>query len=373
ALLDGVVQDHRDGLELLHEFSSLNRRANEEGERTIGALSSALYMAWASLDKATKRMKKWTDERRRRVSYRVQLPPKLKIHPVFHVSFLKPYHGDEEDPERGVSKRAPTAVVTSYDQEVEEILSDRTIRRRGVPSYKEYLIKWHDLPDSEASWEAEDLLWQFADEIKRYHEDSTTRIRLSGILWKVDEGLGSPWNVLESFNTLSGDLKREIHDLRDSFMGEIAKIREEFGEEVSTLHQTIEDLQADMALCKRSLASRGGNANQGSKLDVPKPSPFMGKRKARAVDDFLWEMEQYLEGVNVVDDASKIKMATRYLKDTAALWWRRRHGDIERGTATIDTWAGFVADFNKQFYPENAKNEAKSRLRKLKQSGTIRE
>ncbi|GJZ94425.1 putative nucleotidyltransferase, ribonuclease H [Tanacetum coccineum] len=172
-----------------------------------------------SLDKAAKKMKKWADERRRhvefevgdqvmvkllpqqfkslrkvhkglirmyegpfpvigrvgKVSYRVQLPPKLKIHPVFHVSFLKPYHGDEEDPERGVSKRAPTTVVTSYDREVEEILSDRTIRRRGVPSYKEYLIKWRDLPDSEASWEAEDLLWQFAEEIKRYHEDGTTR------------------------------------------------------------------------------------------------------------------------------------------------------------------------------------------------------
>nr|GEW24303.1 putative retrotransposon Gag domain, aspartic peptidase domain protein [Tanacetum cinerariifolium] len=157
-----------------------------------------------------------------------------------------------------------------------------------------------------------------------------------------------------AFNTLSGDLKRKIHDLRDSFMGEIAKIREEFGEEVSTFHQTIEDLQADVALCKRSLASGGGNTNHGPKLDVPKPSPFVGKREARAVDDFLWEMEQYLEGVNLVDDASKIKMATRYLKDTAALWWRRRYGDIERGTATIDTWAGFVA-------------------RKLKQSGTIRE
>ncbi|GJS85676.1 putative nucleotidyltransferase, ribonuclease H [Tanacetum coccineum] len=139
----------------------------------------------------------------------------------------------------------------------------------------------------------------------------------------------------------------EIHDLRDSFMGEITNIREEFGEEVSILHQVIEYLQADMALCKRSLTSGGGNTNH--------------------------EMEQYLKGVNVVDDDSKIKMATRYLKDTTALWWRRRYGDIERGTATIDTWAEFVADFKKQFYPENAKNEAKSHLCKLKQSGTIRE
>ncbi|GKB81757.1 putative retrotransposon gag domain, aspartic peptidase domain protein [Tanacetum coccineum] len=156
-----------------------------------------------------------------------------------------------------------------------------------------------------------------------------------------------------ALNTLSGDLKCEIHDLRDSFMGKITKIREEFGEEVSTLHHVIEGLQADMALCKRSFASGDDNTNHGSKIDVPKPSPFVGKREARAVDNFLWEMELYLEGVNVVDDAPKIKMATRYLKDTASLWWR--------------------PDFKKQFYPENAKNEAKSRLRKLKQSETMRE
>ncbi|GJT57578.1 hypothetical protein Tco_0992632 [Tanacetum coccineum] len=149
------------------------------------------------------------------------------------------------------------------------------------------------------------------------------------------EGLDSDFASMredfrEALNTLSGDLKRELHDLRDSFMGEITKIREEFGEEVSTLHQTIENLQADVALCKQSLASGGSNTNHGPKIDVPKPSPFVGKREARAVDDFLWEMEQYLEGVNMVDDASKIKMATRYLKDTAALWWRLRYGDIKR-------------------------------------------
>nr|GEV73282.1 hypothetical protein CTI12_AA187700 [Tanacetum cinerariifolium] len=117
-----------------------------------------------------------------------------------------------------------------------------------------------------------------------------------------------------ALNTLSGDLKREIHDLIGLFMGKISKIKEEFGEEVSTLHQIIEDLQADVALCKQSLASRGDNPNHGQNLDVLKPSPFMGK----------WEAE-------------------------------------------------FVVDFKKQLYPENAKNEAKSRLRKLKQSGMIRE
>nr|GEY05927.1 uncharacterized protein [Tanacetum cinerariifolium] len=147
-------------------------------------------LAWASLNKTAKKMKKWADEKRRYIryegpfsligrvgkeSYRIQLPHKLKIYPVFHVSFHKPYHKEEEDPEREVSKRVPTTVVTSYDREVEEIISDCMIRRRGGTSYKKYLIKWHDLPDSEASWEAKDLLWQFTNEIKRYHEDGTTR------------------------------------------------------------------------------------------------------------------------------------------------------------------------------------------------------
>nr|GFB29804.1 hypothetical protein [Tanacetum cinerariifolium] len=91
----------------------------------------------------------------------------------------------------------------------------------------------------------------------------------------------------EALNTLSGHLKHEIHNLRDSFMGEIMKIREEFRKEVSTLHQVIKELQEDIALYKLSLASGGDNTNHGPKIDVPKPSPFVGKREARAVDDFL--------------------------------------------------------------------------------------
>ncbi|GKC49836.1 putative reverse transcriptase domain-containing protein [Tanacetum coccineum] len=97
------------------------------------------------------------------------------------------------------------------------------------------------------------------------------------------EGLDSNFTSMRedfrvALNTLSDDLMRKIQGVRDTFMGEITKIREEYREEVSTLYQLVEKLQADVALCKRSLASGGGNTNHGPKIDVPKPSSFVGKR-----------------------------------------------------------------------------------------------
>ena len=92
-----------------------------------------------------------------KVSYKVELPPRLKIHHVFHVNNLKPYHEDKEDPGRGISTRAPTAVVTSYDKEVDYIMADRVLRKNNFQPYKEYLVKWKGLLESEANWEPEIL------------------------------------------------------------------------------------------------------------------------------------------------------------------------------------------------------------------------
>eukprot|EP00257_Ricinus_communis_P017580 XP_015576051.1 uncharacterized protein K02A2.6-like [Ricinus communis] len=175
-------------------------------------------MARAHLTKAAKRMKKWADGKRRhlefeegdsvmvkllphqsrrfakvhkglvrcykgpflveqrvgKLAYRLKLPSHLEMHPVFHVSLLKPYHEDKEDPSRGESKRAPTAITTVSEKEAEEVMAHRVIPRRGShPSYAEYFVKWKGLPESEASWEHELTLWNFRDLIKAYEEDAT--------------------------------------------------------------------------------------------------------------------------------------------------------------------------------------------------------
>ena len=106
-----------------------------------------------------------------KVSYKVELPPRLKIHPVFHVSNLKPYHEDKEDPGRGISTRAPTAVVTSYDKEVDYIMADRVLRKKNFQPYKEYLVKWKGLPGSGAN-----ILWQFQKQIEQFRAERVMRM-----------------------------------------------------------------------------------------------------------------------------------------------------------------------------------------------------
>ena len=85
-------------------------------------------------------------------SYKRNLQSHLKVHLVFHVSLLKTYNKDEEDPSRSESHRAIVTNVISFDKEVEEILVDKVIHRRGSPNWTEYYVRWKGQPDTESSW-----------------------------------------------------------------------------------------------------------------------------------------------------------------------------------------------------------------------------
>ena len=57
-------------------------------------------------------------------AYKVELPPKIKYRPVFHVSLLKPYHADNVNSSWDISGRAPLGMKVQHDKEVEEVLAD---------------------------------------------------------------------------------------------------------------------------------------------------------------------------------------------------------------------------------------------------------
>nr|GEV78977.1 hypothetical protein CTI12_AA187700 [Tanacetum cinerariifolium] len=158
-----VVQDHEDEFELLHEFSSPNRQEKGEARNKPDRLQKDEGMARESrlslgiFDKMAKKMKKWADERRRHIEFEVGDQVMVKLLPQQFKSLRKVH--------KGLTRR--------YEGHFSVI---RCVgKKQRVSSYKEYLIKWRDLPDSEASWKVEDLLWQFAFKIKRYHKDGMTR------------------------------------------------------------------------------------------------------------------------------------------------------------------------------------------------------
>ena len=112
---------------------------------------------------------------------------------------------------------------------------------------------------------------------------------------------------------------------------------------------------------------------EASRVEVPKPHRFSGKRDAKELDNFLWHMERYFEAIALTDEATKVRTATLYLTDTATLWWRRRFADMEKGICTIETWEDFRREIKRQFYPEDVAYLARKNMRRLKHTGSIRD
>ncbi|WVZ94909.1 hypothetical protein U9M48_040738 [Paspalum notatum var. saurae] len=87
-------------------------------------------------------------------AYSLQLPPGSLIHPVFHVSQLKPFTPDYSPVFSDVSTFVPldTADVSP------EVILDRRLVKKGNQAITQVLIKWSNLPASSATWEDYDVL-----------------------------------------------------------------------------------------------------------------------------------------------------------------------------------------------------------------------
>ncbi|CAI7797407.1 unnamed protein product [Closterium sp. NIES-53] len=96
------------------------------------------------------------------VTYRLQLPSYMKIHPVFHVQRLRPFLPPSHD--RPAARQLPPMFGGSPGLfEVASIAA-----HRDTPHGREFLVHWKDQPASEDSWEPESHLDRAATAVNRY-------------------------------------------------------------------------------------------------------------------------------------------------------------------------------------------------------------
>ncbi|GJZ37440.1 putative nucleotidyltransferase, ribonuclease H [Tanacetum coccineum] len=88
------------------------------------------------------------------VAYDLKLPDDAKIHPVFHVSMLKPVHGSFS-PDSVAS--LPITKNWEIDVQSASTVDHRWVLEAGQPVL-ELLVSWNQRPLEEATWETYDLL-----------------------------------------------------------------------------------------------------------------------------------------------------------------------------------------------------------------------
>ncbi len=81
-------------------------------------------------------------------TYKLELPKNLKVHPIFHVSILKPVACDTSRLNREHNSRPPLDLIDNEPEfEVEVVFKSRQLRGQK----REYLVKWKKYHPIEAS------------------------------------------------------------------------------------------------------------------------------------------------------------------------------------------------------------------------------
>ena len=82
-------------------------------------------------------------------AYKLELPARLKIHNVFHVSLLKKHTPNPDE-----ILDTPTLLELT-DEELEivpDVLLQREFKKTRRSSFTQYLVKWTHLPVEDATW-----------------------------------------------------------------------------------------------------------------------------------------------------------------------------------------------------------------------------
>jgi len=111
-------------------------------------------------------------------AFKLDIPARWKIHPVFHASLLEPYKvGDR--PSRGQPPRELEEVEGDREWEVERIVKNEITTytrkvRRVDKGFKElrYFVKWAGCSEDENTWEPPEGLENAREEVEKFDKEN---------------------------------------------------------------------------------------------------------------------------------------------------------------------------------------------------------
>jgi len=138
---------------------------NIRTKRPAKKLSPKLYGPFKVLEKKGSR------------AYHLEISPRCKIHPVFHVSLLEPYRASTRPP-REQPPRDPQEIERDLEWEVERIVKSeiisytRKVRGRNKPMNElRYFVKWKGCAEDENTWEPPAGMMNTQEEVERFHRE----------------------------------------------------------------------------------------------------------------------------------------------------------------------------------------------------------
>ena len=96
------------------------------------------------------------------VAYKLEMYPRWKVHPVFHVSLLEPYRSNG----RVQPPQPPIVVEGALEYEVESILEHRFRGRRHPRA--SYRVAWKGYGPEHNTWEPEENLVNAPEKVAEY-------------------------------------------------------------------------------------------------------------------------------------------------------------------------------------------------------------
>ena len=97
------------------------------------------------------------------VAFRLDLPPHMHLHLVFHVSLLEPYNASSI-PDRVVLPPPPVQLVDGPEFEVKVVLDSKIVRKKLY-----YLVDWLGYTPNDRTWEPAENLDNASDLVAEFH------------------------------------------------------------------------------------------------------------------------------------------------------------------------------------------------------------